>query len=740
MLLDRSLYSPSPSQNERISYIASERTKINQLLLEINAVSRGALEQIEALDNQEYALEFEILFNRVQAIQVNSLDIQHALMNICIHYRMYEHNQAVAKINNDVSDVDDMTKGDDIVRNLRIRAGPDFPVPETVFFPVELLTKTVETADETPLVPVVRDDWPNNDVPESVIQLSGYLAYLKSAGLSQAGIPTKFAVRGNRMMNLPRALTLCSGVIGRMQLNACPQWSNASFRNLSKLVHLVSFETLLCTWKEFLVDFYATCPFLGDLRVEEAPVGTRITVSRELMRESRPGSGVFGAISPRDPSTYFSFFLEFVNDQNRNAELSRPRILPPGPFAGLSRDVHIERVIRRAFLLYSSAFSGNPGAFAKDTALVEQLLAALKRRNLFSAFPRSEAEYENLINEFCLALESTGVSPIAAAQNLDDSRNVALPFRTWFNKGIEYHAVKRYAESANKKETRVIESRARLACRMSAERRRAVGAYPTLEELAEAMVAWRASVYNLAVFSERSRDARATYCEFIEKNDVKNLQGGWNSFFAVTREKPGGPQKSLNSPLVLEYKWAMEPPAAMYLGGRTNVLAVPPELAMSFVVNCSEVLRPLKQRQGRANRLPPPRDTLHVFRISLYRFYGDVPTWLWLAPPEWVSLNLHSFTHPYLPPQLMYHPGLNSFGATGCTGWGTEDNQIQWDAIHLAPEARPGDAPAKKGTKMHEYYHDFEEFRVSQAKELRMPLLPPMITSGYTGGFILEGE
>lgn len=585
-----------------------------------------------------------------------------------------------------------------------IQIGANDGGPRLSFFPVELLSRTLETADGMPLLDIVSDAW-SGETPESLIQLSRYLRYLKSAGIRfPASTLTLFVLELNGVANIPRALVACNSLFPALYLRECPVWSAASFRNLSQMSRLENLQIYRPEWRNVPVDVVATCPGLTFLKFINLPRG-RFSVSPQYLRESAPGSGVFGARALTENGPYVHITLKENDDVlEEDSLIAPPRKLPPGPFAGLSRNEHIERTMKRAFEQYSDKASGNPAAFANDNALFARLMAELRKRNLFDApDPTSATEYEQLVNIFCLALEASGVSPIEAAQNLDDWRNIALPFRVWFDRGLAYYdkSLVVVAGGERKNVLKIIPSHARLACQMSADKRRFPGAFPSLEELAEAMVAWRASVYNLAVYSTRSDNPRRMYCNSIA---IRNGENAWNNFF----QKDAGKKSVLG--------WIF------YNSESGRLAAIPHELVMAFVLN-SSVLEGLATRSA---------------QVLFSQCYGDIPTWLWLSHSKVHKLILENHIRPYVPPQLMYHSGISTFKCTESRGWGTPDNSLQWDLFQIAPEGRPGQSSATPGTMLHQYHHDFFRLVIEKATSVKIDCFPPIITEDYQGGFELE--
>lgn len=699
VLLDRSLYAPSPDQQARIDRINRERGEQQAKMLETDSISRRDLETTIRLDEETEALEYEILFARVQAIVIDT-DTQHALMNICILYRMYEHNVALATLEGAIPDADSLTLVDQIARGSVIQIGANDGGPRLSFFPVELLSRTLETADGMPLLDIVSDAW-SGETPESLIQLSRYLRYLKSAGIRfPASTLTLFVLELNGVANIPRALVACNSLFPALYLRECPVWSAASFRNLSQMSRLENLQIYRPEWRNVPVDVVATCPGLTFLKFINLPRG-RFSVSPQYLRESAPGSGVFGARALTENGPYVHITLKEDDDVlEEDSLIAPPRKLPPGPFAGLPRNEHIERTMRRAFEQYSNKASGNPGAFANDEILFARLMAELRKRNLFEEpDPTSEKEYERLINIFCLALNASGVSPIEMAQKLDDPRNTALPFNVWFERGLEYYD-NTYAVLADgtraKAVFKTIPSHARVACQMSADKRRFPGAFPSLEELAEAMVAWRASVYNLAVYSTRSDNPRRSYCKSIA---ARSDEDAWKN--------------------------AIRPEADFwyfYNSDSGKLTAIPPELVMMFVLRSSAADNPATQKP----------------RVSFSGCYGDIPVWLWLLNSRIDGLSLIYHILPYVPPQLMYHPGISTFECRESIAWGTIDKSLQWDLFRIAPEGRPEESSATPGTMLHQYHHDFFRLVIAKATGVKFDCFPPIVTENYQGGFELE--
>lgn len=690
------------------------------------------LNQLIDLSAREGEIKYQFLLRSFQSIVSSGVvEARRALMNICIAYRMYEHNVAVDQIYALRKAQSGARPDDDDEDHDDNGAGP-FP-----FFAIETLSKDIRGFFWRP---IYREKWEEmGPPPKNLAELSVYSRRLATR-IDGINIP-KMDIVAKNVRNFPRALTLCAQVITGVEVGRCPQWSDTSFRNLSKMDRLEEIKVNGPLWSKANVDFYATCPRLKTVSILRAPHGMAFSVSPAVMRESIPGSGLFGACSPNPGQiqrfTFFNKESEILNEYT--FERFAPRKLPPGPYAGLTRRAHIESVIRRAFLSYTDERPiRERRLFIDDNVLVETLLAELTAKKLFEApDPKSEKEYEKLVETFCAILEKTGVSPVEAEQNLEDTGNIALPFRVWFNRGLEYildgepsksGRARTTTKKAKQKQQQqqgpsVIPSHARDACRISAERRRQVGAYPSLEELAEAMVAWRASVYNMAIAASRTRNGRVEYCKWVASKYVKDEKDAWRIFFRG--ERVDNREKSRDN--ATKYTWTLEPPNFAYMGGSPNVLVVPHELVMAFVFHSARVMREgLKRR----------RYSVASFR----RFFGDLPAWLWLADAAWSTLKLSLHFAPYVPPQLMYHPGLRTFYCDNSTGWGTPGNEVQWDLIDLAPEARPLDAPAAPGTKMHQYHHDFEGFIIEDAKQLKMSCFPPIRTQGYIDVFGIDFE
>jgi hypothetical protein len=704
VLLDRSLYILTREQQEEVSAINQERRE----RLEASDIARGALgpddefifdrgleSAMEGMYAREDRLEYGIFLGRVQAIPVNQ-DTQRALINIFMLYYMYEENIALLPMDHFLLSSDG--EGIRMAYGLQSRNGKnielsngDSDLEESMFFPVEVLTDPLPAQD---LEFITYDGWTGNDLM-SILDVARYDEFLKQFGpdIVRRFGGFKLNLELTSIKNFPGALVQCNSIIRTLGFRQCGSFSERSFANLAKMARLENISAFMCEWETVSADFYATCPRLKKvaLRWQDEFTPRRVRVSPSVLRESVT-PGVFAACPvPSNNKGYKFPEFDLVVNTGMD-ETMRARILPPGPFGGLSRDAHVKRILRSAFI------TGDKKEDKGAEMLFLRLEQALIKQRLLpvSDISREDVEGDIGISAFILALESTGISPIAAAQDVRDGGNVTLPFRTWFENGLEYTSTE-----SSRMTIRTVKSYAVEACTLSAIARRGEDAKISIEELAEALVAWNASVYNLALCKIHTNDPRRKYCQYIERYGIA---------------------KRVKDPVddSLAWLWSIAPPTE-FLPGSFAKMKIPHEMVMSLR---EQLIKNVSQKDLYCHC---------VFKL----FLGQLPAWLWLLPKKVDAISVVNGRSFSLPTQLMYHPGLHTMKVMDTSGWGTPDGEPQWDLFHLAPEARPGPAEANEGTRMHQYFHDFARLDLRMT-EAPWTCFPPMDLSTYDASIFLD--
>lgn len=223
-----------------------------------------------------------------------------------------------------------------------------------------------------------------------------------------------------------------------------------------------------------------------------------------------------------------------------------------------------------------------------------------------------------------------------------------------------------------------------------------------MAELAEAFVAWNVSAVNIRVFQEKRSQGRTRYCTYVAGYTVAPSR-------SILHDNSGdGARVHVTKPDDYD---AYSP-----------VLRIPHEIVYPLLQAASEML--LARNNGKTG-----------ITLEFKWIIGTIPAWFWLFPRETHRVVIGSSTKLGLPFQFMYHPGMSVLFVSNAIGWDTPDGLPQWDLFQLAKEAFP---PEKQDR--HAYQHAFSELYLSDIKDLNMVCLPPLDTTGYTGGFYLEGK
>lgn len=231
-------------------------------------------------------------------------------------------------------------------------------------------------------------------------------------------------------------------------------------------------------------------------------------------------------------------------------------------------------------------------------------------------------------------------------------------------------------------------------------RRRYVGAYPGVSELAEAFIAWNVSAVNMRVFQEKRGNGRARYC-----------------YYVASRADP-------RSNVLYSKDYGR---ISVEVKKHDDYDAYSPESRIPH-----EIVYPLLRKTASTLLTTP-----HGTHVSLEFSYtnGMVPAWFWLFPKETQRIDIRSGTRVGIPFQIMYHPGIWDLFMMANKGWDTLDELPQWELFRLAKEAFPEERQQEHG-----YQHAFQEVYISDMDKLNMVCFPPMDTAIYTEGFYVAGK
>lgn len=474
-LLERSLYTLSPEQNARFGQIRLERMAAQEAARAAVLGAQGAggdpddpfvagldTATLRDFDNRELEVEYDILFSRVMGANSNDPEVQRAFMNVCILYHMYEHNAREFEAADSLFPVDTANVFLKLVHQQRLQPYDQYSEKHSFFFPVEILTTRIRTDYGTvPMLQVIADEWTGAD-PGCLLEMAQYNVVLRARSTARGRPLIALRLQMANMRNFPKALVKCASIIDQVELEQCNGWSRASFEALSNLrYHTKTLTINECNFSTggMYVDFYGTWRALRALYITHVTYGTNVFVSPAVLRPHPTNPAVplgaqFDSSDPELASPRFVFSIFPVRDHGLHGPGRPQKPLPPKQYLGLSEALYVRRVL-----------SVNAPGRQLYEELVKAKMLSFDPENgngIRQGQPASEKEYDDLVKKFCLLLEKTGISPIEAAQDLKDQRNVALPFRRWFEQGLDY------IDQNGKRE--LILSHARQLCKMSVER------------------------------------------------------------------------------------------------------------------------------------------------------------------------------------------------------------------------------------------------------------------------------
>lgn len=471
-LLERSLYTLSPEQNARFGQIRIDRMAAQETARALARAGANGVGGADADDPfvggvdiptlrdfeaREREVEYDVLFSRVMNANSRDPEVQRAFMNVCILYHMYEHNAREFEAANEAFPPDSASVMLKLFNQQRLQPYDGYNSKYSFFFPVELLTTRIRVeSGQAPLLQVIADEWTGED-PECLLEFAQYKAALRERATGSGLRQVKLRLQMANMSNFPKALVKVASLIERIELDECKGWSRASFEALSRMnQHTTALTINLCDFSSggIYADFYGTWSALKEVYITQASFGTNIRVTPGALRPqiSNPSVPLGAQYNRVIGDKYPRVALSIVRGPTFGNEVppTTTKRLPPKQYLGLSEALYVLRVLS----------VNEPGKqLYAELVKAKMLLPELQEETVQ---PASQTEYDKLVQKFCLLLEKTGISPIEAAQDIKDDRNTALPFRRWFEQGLDY--IDREGRQ------RLILSHARQLCKMSVER------------------------------------------------------------------------------------------------------------------------------------------------------------------------------------------------------------------------------------------------------------------------------